>query len=65
MTHGIHVLDFKRFDSDYFHEFLGEWWQINIGSGNSLMLSGNRPLPEPMSTQIFAAVLHHYYATMS
>ena len=28
------------------------WWSVNIGSGNGLMPSGNKPLPEPMLTQI-------------
>ena len=29
--------------------------QVNIGSGNGLVLSGNKPLPEPMLTQICVA----------
>ena len=24
------------------------WWSVNIGSGNGLVPSGNKPLPEPM-----------------
>ena len=28
------------------------WWSVNIGSGNGLVPSGNKPLPEPMLTQI-------------
>ena len=28
------------------------WWQVNIGSGNGLVPSGNKPLPEQMLTQI-------------
>ena len=28
------------------------WWSVNIGSGNDLVPSGNKPLPEPMLTQI-------------
>ena len=28
------------------------WWLVNIGSGNGLVQSGNKPLPEPMLTQI-------------
>ena len=27
------------------------WWSVNIGSGNGLVPSGNKPLPEPMLTQ--------------
>ena len=40
------------------------WWQVNIGSGNGLVPSGNKPLPEPMLTQIYVAQWHHQ-ATMS
>ena len=32
---------------------------IQIGSGNGLVLSGNKPLPEPMLTQINVAIGHH------
>ena len=28
------------------------WWLLNIGSGKGLVPSGNRPLPEPLLTQI-------------
>ena len=28
------------------------WWSVNTGSGNGLVPSGNKPLPEPMLTQI-------------
>ena len=34
------------------------WWQVNIGSGNGLVPSGNKPLPEPMLTQICVAIWH-------
>ena len=27
-------------------------WEVNIGSGNGLVPSGNKPLPEPILTQI-------------
>ena len=30
------------------------WWSVNVGSGNGLVPSGNKPLPEPMLTQTFA-----------
>ena len=32
----------------------------NIGSGNALVPSGNKPLPEPMLTQIHVATRRHY-----
>ena len=35
------------------------WWSVNIGSGNGLVPSGNKPLPEPMLTQISVAILRH------
>ena len=35
------------------------WWQVNIGSGNSLMSSGNKPLPEPVLAKISNAVWRH------
>ena len=35
------------------------WWYVNIGSGNGLVPSGNKPLPEPMLIQIFVAILRH------
>ena len=35
------------------------WWSVNIGSGNGLVPSGNKPLPDPMLTQIFVATWHH------
>ena len=28
--------------------------QVNVGSGNGLVPSGNKPLPEPVLTQIYA-----------
>ena len=34
-------------------------WQVNIGSGNGLVPSGNKPLPEPMLTQISVDIWHH------
>ena len=35
------------------------WWKVNIGSGNGLVPSGNKPLLEPMLTQISVAIWHH------
>ena len=40
------------------------WWWVNIGSGNGLVPSGNKPLPEPMLTHIYVTVWRHY-PTMS
>ena len=35
------------------------WWSVNIGSGNGLVPSGNKPLPEPLLTKICVAIWHH------
>ena len=35
------------------------WLQVNIGSGDGLVPSGNKSLPEPMLTQIYAAIWRH------
>ena len=29
------------------------WWSVNLGSGNGLVPLDNKPLPEPMLTQIY------------
>ena len=40
-------------------------WKVNIGSGNGLVPSGNKPLPEPILTQIFVAIWRHLVKTKS
>ena len=35
------------------------WWQVTIVSGNGLVPSGNKPLPEAMLTQIYVATWCH------
>ena len=35
------------------------WWSVNIGSGNGLVPSGNKPVPEPMLTQIYVVTWRH------
>ena len=43
----------------------GSWqMSVRIGLGNGLVLSGNKPLPEPMLTEIYVAIWCHL-ATMS
>ena len=42
----------------------GPYCEANIGSGNGFVPAGNKPLPEPMLTQIYIAIWHHY-TTMS
>ena len=36
-----------------------DWWYVNIGSGNGLVPSGSKPLPELMMTQISIAIWCH------
>ena len=38
---------------------LSDWRYVNIGSGNGLVASGNKPLPEPMLTQIYVVIWRH------
>ena len=40
-------------------------WLVNIVSGNGLVPSGNKPLPESMLTQIYVAAWHYYAALMT
>ena len=43
-------------------------WQVNIGSGNGLVPSGNKPLPEPMFSQIYVQIYvakWRHYASVS
>ena len=35
------------------------WRLVNIGSGDGLMPSGNKPLPEPMLTLFIDAYMRH------
>ena len=35
------------------------WWQVNIGSGNGLVPSGKKPLPEQMLIQICVTIWYH------
>ena len=39
-------------------DFYG-WWSVNIDSGNGLVPSGNKPLPEPMLIKISNAKWRH------
>ena len=35
------------------------WWKVNIGSGNGLVSSGNKPLPGPMLTEVHDTKRRH------
>ena len=49
-------LSWNSFQVDVFGP---HWWEVNIGSGNGLVPSGSKPLPEPMLTQIHIVSLGH------
>ena len=36
-----------------------DWRSVNFGSGEGLVPSGNKPLPEQMFTQIYVAIRRH------
>ena len=36
-----------------------DWLEVIIDSGNGLVPSGNKPLAEPMLTQIYVPIWHH------
>ena len=63
----IKLVDFKATSMTYIWSFSCEivnvtrprWWLVNIISGNGLVPSGNKPLPEPMLTQIYVAIWRH------
>ena len=35
------------------------WWEVNIGSDNGMVPSGNSPLPELLVTQICVTIWSH------
>ena len=35
------------------------WLQVNIGSGDGMVPSGNKPLPEPLLTKFSNAIWRH------
>ena len=35
------------------------WWYVNIDSGYGWVPSGNKPVPKPISTQIYVAIWRH------
>ena len=41
------------------------WWLVNIGSGNGLVPSGNRPLPQSMLTHFYVTIWYHQAARSS
>ena len=51
-----------KLESKY-KSFLSWKWSVNLGSGNGLVPSGNKPLPEPMLTQITVTIGHNELTT--
>ena len=41
------------------------WWPVNIGSGNGLVPSGTKPLPEPMLTKTYDTKCCHQTSILS
>ena len=54
----VHDLYFEHFLLTWPHlnATRPQWWLVNIGSGNGLLSSGNKPLPDPKVTQIYVAI---------
>ena len=52
----IPVIDGLGISSDEGNDIGPHWWSVNIGSGNGLVLSANKSLPEPILTRIFATM---------
>ena len=44
--------------------WVSNWWYVSIGSGHSLVPLGDRPLPEPMLTEVLNAMSCHHKATV-
>ena len=40
------------------------WWWVNIGSDNGLVASADKPLPEPILTQIYIDIWRHLPTTL-
>ena len=36
------------------------WWHVNTGSGNGMVPSVNKPLPELLLAKIYLAIEHHW-----
>ena len=49
-----------QFTDWHLEHFLWSWWLVSIGSGNSLVSSGNKLLPEPMLTQTCLTIYGWY-----
>ena len=49
---------YEQFFWNYSHVNVTEhlWLEVNMGSGNGLVPSGNKPLPEPMLTDLYVVI---------
>ena len=67
---GTFGCDFLSWFTDWYHQIIWtqcpqmnttetNWWWVNIGSGNGLVPSCNKPLPEPVLTQFIDAYVRH------
>ena len=57
---GIDILNIILWNCPQVNAPRTHWWSVNIGSGNGLVPSCNKPLPEPMLTKIC-----HYMSPLS
>ena len=57
----MHRNDYFHFQCYYFdmNDIEASCWQFNIGSGDDLVPSGNKSLPEPMLTKVHDALWGH------
>ena len=55
----IDILRFFLWNCPHVNAKRPHLWLVNNVSGNGLMLSGIKPLPEPMLTHVYLAIWHH------
>ena len=55
------MITFTSISSDIAFRWMAQGFTgvVNIGAGNGLAPSGNKPLPEPMLTKVHDAICHH------
>ena len=39
-------------------------WQVNFGSGNDLVLSGNKPLAKPILDKFYVLIWHNFFPNL-
>ena len=59
LIHTINSIDTKGHMAIFAIASKGIHSFVNIGSGNGLVPSGNKPLPEPLMSNIYDTIRHH------